>query len=214
MTGLTARRAFTAVAALIGWGGVLLQFYLSLRLSVAGGRGIGWGIVMYFGYFTILTNILVALALSAPFLADSSRVVRFFARPGVNTAIAAAIAIVGIVYSLVLRQIWDPQGLQLLADRVLHDVMPIVFLAYWWLAVPKERLRWRDIAHWLSYPAGYLFYVLARGAIIGSYPYPFINVEELGYVRVLVNSAGLLAAFVVVAVILVWVGRFRKESVS
>jgi hypothetical protein len=98
-------------------GALILQFYLTLRLAVANGKGIAGGVVVYFGYFTILTNILAALALSAPLLSPSSTAGRFFARPAVNTALATAMAAVGLGYSLLLRRLWDPQGLQLVADE-------------------------------------------------------------------------------------------------
>ena len=204
-------RAFAATSALIGWGALILQLYLLLRLTVADGRGVIVGIVNYLGFFTILTNILVALALSVPLVVPNSSIGRFFSRPGVNTAVAAAIALVGIVYSLLLRHTWNPQGWQLVADELLHDVMPILFLIYWWFAVPRGAVRWRDIPLWCTYPMGYLLYALARGELIGRYPYPFIDVGALGYGRVLVNAVGLLVAFTLPALILVGAGALKKD---
>jgi hypothetical protein len=192
-------RRFAAVAALIGWGALILQFYLTLRLAVANGKGIAGGVVVYFGYFTILTNILAALALSAPLLSPSSTVGAFFGRPGVNSAIATAIAMVGLVYSLLLRKIWDPHGLQLLTDEVLHDVMPILFLIYWWFAVPVDGVRWSDLPKWLLYPIGYFVYTLVRGPFARHYPYPFLDPGALGHGRVLVNAGILVASFLVIA---------------
>lgn len=204
-------RAFAAIAALIGWGALILQLYLLLRLTVAEGRGLSGGIVAYLGFFTILTNILAALALSAPLVVPDSSLGRFFSRPGVNTAVAAAMALVGVAYSLLLRHTWNPQGWQLVADEALHDVMPVLFLIYWWFAVPKRAVRWTDIPRWCVYPVGYLLYVLVRGALIGRYPYPFIDVGGLGYGRVLVNAVGLLLGFTLVALILVGAGALKKD---
>ncbi|MBW4652841.1 MAG: Pr6Pr family membrane protein [Kaiparowitsia implicata GSE-PSE-MK54-09C] len=206
-------RTFTTIAAGVGWFAVVLQFYLSLRLSVANGRGIGWGMFVYFGYFTVLTNILVALALAAPLVAPNAAIARFFRRSGVITAIAASITMVGIVYSLVLRQIWNPEGLQLVADRLLHDVMPIVFLIYWWIVVPKRGVRWADVPRWLVYPIGYLFYALVRGAASGVYPYPFLDVDSLGYGPTLINSFIMLAGFVAIALLLIGLNWLKPERV-
>jgi hypothetical protein len=50
------RTAVIALAAL-AWLGVLLQLYLSLHSAIANGKGLIGGVVSYFGYFTILTNI-------------------------------------------------------------------------------------------------------------------------------------------------------------
>lgn len=191
----------------------MLQLYLSLRLGVSNGRGIGWGLFMYFGYFTVLTNILAALTVSAPLVARRSRLGQYFARPGVITAVTTAIAMVGIVYSLILRQIWDPQGLQLIADRALHDVMPILMLIYWWFTVPRGSVCWRDVPRWLVYPIAYLVYVLIRGAIGGVYPYPFIEVNQLGYGQTLMNAVVILLGYVCIALTLVAVSRLKKGRV-
>ncbi len=48
---------------------------------------------------------------------------------------------------------------------------------------------------WCLYPIVYFVYALVRGEILGSYPYPFIDVTEIGYSRALVNAMGLLVGF-------------------
>ncbi len=205
-------RAFVVVAAVIGWAALVLQFYLSLGLAVANGWGIGGGIAIYFGFFTILTNILAALALTAPLVAHDSFLGRFFLRPGIITAIAAAIAVVGVVYSLLLRAAWNPQGWQLVADRALHDIMPVLFLIYWWFAVPKKAVHWTDIPRWWLYPFGYIVYVMVRGVLTGLYPYTFIDVGALGYGKALVNAAVILLGFSLIALILVGVNALKRGS--
>ena len=58
-------RRFTRLAAVAAWITIILRFYLAIRTSLADGTGIGGGIVTFLSYFTVLTNILVALALAA-----------------------------------------------------------------------------------------------------------------------------------------------------
>ena len=60
----------------------------------------------------------------------------------------------------------------LLADVLLHYAVPVLYLVFWWFALPKASLRWVDPLVWSAYPAAYCAYALARGALIGSYPYP------------------------------------------
>ena len=60
--------ALTALA----WLGVLLQLYLSLHSAIENGRGVGGGLVSYFGYFTILTNVLVCISLTMPLVAPAA----------------------------------------------------------------------------------------------------------------------------------------------
>ena len=146
-------RAFTLLAALVAWAAVTLQLVLSLQLAVANGRGILGGVVVYLSYFTILTNILVALTLSVPLAAPKGTLGRFFSRPGVATAVGTAITVVGLAYFFLLRRIWDPQGWNLVADAALHYVVPVLFLLYWYLAVPKGGLRFRRHPQVAAVPA-------------------------------------------------------------
>ena len=211
-------RSFAALAALIVWAGLALQFYVSIRLGLAKGQAVAETIVNYFSYFTVLTNTLAAVALtvgalvSPDVVAARAKFATFFSRPGVNTGIAAYSTLVGIAYSLLLRHTWNPTGLQLIADVLLHDVMPVAFLVYWWLAVPKRGLRWSDVARWALYPLGYLAYALGLGALGRPYLHPFIDESALGYTRAFLNSAGIAAAFVAIALMLIAVGRLTDRA--
>lgn len=50
---------------------------------------------------------------------------------GTITAITVFILIVGSVYQIVLRSIWEPTGLQFIVDELLHTVIPLYMLGYW-----------------------------------------------------------------------------------
>ncbi|WP_292448971.1 Pr6Pr family membrane protein [Methylibium sp.] len=192
--------------------GVLLQFYLSLRLASANGQSLAFGVASYFGYFTILTNLLVCLALALPLLARASAGGRFFERPSVAAGVATSIAFVGLAYHLLLRHIWAPQGLQWLADVLLHYAVPALYVLYWWFVLPKAPLRWTDPLVWSGYPAAYLAYGLARGAAIGSYPYPFIDVAAIGYRQTAINAVGLLIAYIGLGFVLVALGKAKARN--
>jgi hypothetical protein len=62
--------------------------------------------------------------------------------------------------------------------------------------VPRFHLTLRQCLLWLIYPLGYLCITLWRGSTSDFYPYPFINVGELGYPHVLLNASLLVLAFV------------------
>lgn len=202
-------RSFAAAAALLGWFALVLQLLLSIQLTAENGQGAWVGVWTYLGYFTITTNVLVALALTAAASGARGATSRFFGRPDVHTAIAMSIAIVSVIYNLLLRQLWHPQGWQLAADVTLHDVMPALFLLHWWLAVSKQTLRWPQVFVWQLYPAAYFAYVLARGAVNGWYPYPFLDVPTLGYLRVVIDACVVLLAFIAVALLLVALGYWQ-----
>lgn len=198
-------------AALLGWFGLALQLWFSIQMTQEEGGTTLEGVWLFLGFYTILTNLLVVGVLTAAATDSRNRLGQFLSRPGVQTAAAMSIVIVSAIYNLMLRQLWSPTGWLRVADLTVHDAMPLLYIVYWWLAVPKGALRWSQVLVWQSYPAGYFAYVLLRGAINGWYPYPFLDVNALGYLQVLLNSVGVLVAFIVVALVLVALGRWQAR---
>lgn len=204
-------RRFAATAAVIGWLALGLQLVLSIQLAVGNGKTAPAGVWIYLGYFTVLTNLLAALVLTAASGKRQRRFGRFLARPDVQTATAMSIIVVAAVYHLVLRQLWQPEGWQIVGDDALHTVMPLLFVLHWWLAVSKADLRWRQVIAWQIYPAGYFVYALLRGALNGWYPYPFLDVSALGYPRALGNASVVLLVFIGTGLVLVALGRWQAR---
>lgn len=196
--------------AIVGWCGLVIQLDLVLLARWTSGASLLGGLVNYFSFFTVLTNTLVAVVLTCVATRQPSKGRTFFLQPWVTSGIAVSIIVVGVAYNLLLRQLWQPQGLQWLANEMLHDVMPVLFTLYWWFCVPKGSLRVRHIGVWVLYPVLYFAYTLLRGHLLGVYPYPFIDVEKLGYAQAFINACGVLAGFVLVALIIVGVDRWRK----
>ncbi|NDJ18875.1 Pr6Pr family membrane protein [Myxacorys almedinensis] len=206
-------RSYAAIVGTIGWLVLGLQLYLTTTLAIKNGLTLWVGIARYFGFFTVLTNILVALVLTLPLLRPRSRWAQFCVQPSVRTATAVYIVIVGAAYFLLLRQLWNPEGWQLLADRGLHYFIPIAYVGFWVAFVPKAALRSRDLLGWLIYPLVYSIVALSRGAIFNWYPYPFLDAAKLGYPQVLVNVALLFVAFCVVGLLLIAIGRLLSRAV-
>ncbi|HAH64441.1 MAG TPA: hypothetical protein DCL72_02950, partial [Rhizobiales bacterium] len=163
--------------------------------------------IRYFSYFTMLSNILVALAMTLPWLAPNSALAAFFSRPSVRTALATYIIIVAAIYHVILRPLWNPQGWQLVADMIEHVATPGLYMVDWLLFVPKGTIAAKSVLGWLIFPIAYAAYSLIHGAVTGYYPYPFLNVSELGYERVLVNMAALAATFAALGLVLVAIDR-------
>jgi hypothetical protein len=205
-------RIYATITAALAWFALALQCYLTVTLSVANGKTLIAGVIVFVSYFTILTNLLVAVVLSFSLWAPGTHWGAWFSRPTVQSGTAVYIAIVGIVYSLLLRHIWDPQGLQKLADVLLHDLIPLLFVVYWVVFVPKNSLRWKDAVWWLTYPAAYFAYTLLRGAASGWYAYPFLDAQALGYSRVAANAVMLLAAFLLTGLLFVAIARWKERS--
>ena len=207
--GSAARRHFVAVAAVLGWAGLSIQMYLIFYSRWTLGASLLGGLMSFFSYFTVLSNTLVATVLTCELTSRESAARRWFLQSSVSSGIAVSIAVVSLAYNLLLRHLWHPQGWQWLADELLHDIMPLLFLVYWWCCVPKGRLRLGHIALWVIYPLLYFGYSLLRGHLLAVYPYPFVDVEKLGYPQVFINAGGLLAGFVLIALLMVGLDRRR-----
>ena len=205
------RRRFVVVAAMLGWAGLSIQMYLIFYSRWALGASLIGGLMSFFSYFTVLSNTLVATVLTCELTSRESAARRWFLQPWVSSGIAVSITVVGLAYSVLLRHLWHPEGWQWLADELMHDVMPLLFLGYWWFCVPKGSLRWGHITLWVIYPLVYFAYSLLRGHVLATYPYPFIDVDKLGYPQVFINAGGLLAGFVVIALGVVALDRWRAR---
>jgi hypothetical protein len=92
--------------------------------------------------------------------------------------------------------------------------MPVLFVIDWLFFVPKESLKLRDACLWLAFPIVHLIWTFIHGAYSGFYPYPFLNSEELGIARVLLNEAGLLVIFLILELVLVTGGRLIDKAGS
>ena len=200
--------------AVIAWFAILLQIALAVRTITAAGQSPVVGVINTLSYFTILTNLIVAIVSTASALRSDSNTVdtsdTFLTRPSTMSSVAVYIFIVGLTYSLLLRSIWDPTGLSLVLDVALHDITPILYVLFWLFFVPKGTLRWSHPIYWLVYPVLYVLYSLIRGAITLRYPYYFVDVTLLGYPKALLNTALMLLGFWVVGLIVIAVDRYAR----
>ena len=205
-------RNFAAAAALIGWAALGLQLWLTVTLVLSQGRGLGMALIIYFGFFTILSNLLATLVLSAWRIGPGFPGHGWLIRPTALTTAASAITIVGLVYFFILRHTWQPEGAQFVADAMLHYVMPVLTVVFWAWAAPSRAITWGSASWLLLYPLAYLVYVFARGELVSLYPYPFIEVLTIGYPAALGNSMGLLVAYALVAGLYIWLKGLQTKQ--
>ncbi|MDP3983614.1 MAG: Pr6Pr family membrane protein [Acidimicrobiia bacterium] len=95
-------------------------------------------------------------------------------------------------------------------DFIVHITAPIVVLADWLYDPPTTRIDLKGMVAWLAFPAVYIVYTLVRGSITDWYPYPFLDPAEVGgYGGVALYAAAIAVAFVIVGLLLRWVGNRR-----
>ena len=192
------RRAYAASVALLAWAALAAQLWLTIGVVLAQGRGLITGLVVFFGFFTVLTNLLAAVVMTGHAAGPGNAVFRHTAGPVVMTTTAAAITMVGSIYFLILRHLWKPEGAQFWADVALHYFIPALVVIFWAWTVSTRSIRLKDTPWLFMYPLVYLVYVFVRGEMIQLYPYPFIDVLAIGYRATLLNSAGMMLAYALV----------------
>lgn len=206
-------RVLIAIAAAVGWFGLVLQYGLLL------GRNLPTDYltrtINFFSFFTILSNILAALTLTFAAFPSSSAPGRFFSRPSVQGAVAAYMTMTGLVYFFLLRHLRPLEGWALVSDRILHDVMPVVFVVFWLFVASNGTLKVKNTLVWLIFPVIFAAYSLVRGAYTGRYPYPFIDVSKLGYPQTFVNIAALMLCFIALGLSFIaldrWIAKRRAS---
>jgi hypothetical protein len=161
-------------------------------------------------YFTIQSN--VGYGIFAAWAAFRGR----DTPPALKGAVTLYVAITGLVYHLVLTNPASGFAVgpvertlpEAIGNQLLHTVVPLLAVLDWLLFDERGRFRWRHALYWLAFPLGYLAFALIRGLIVGRYPYPFINVNELGYDGVSVSSLFFAVAFWVLGLLFVAIDRF------
>lgn len=200
---MTLRQYAAIVTAIVAWGALTLQCGLIIERMTSEGATALQAIWRFVGFFTILTNLLVAIVSSALVL----RPMHPLASAPMRLAALTAILMVGIVYSVALRAIWSPTGLQAIVDSLLHDVTPVLFLLTW-IAFPHGDLRWRDMAPAILVPLAYFAYAMTRGAFDGWYAYWFLDPSQQSIPALGISIAILIAAFALVATLAIWADRW------
>lgn len=203
------RRNLSIIFALIGWFAVITQYILILNASITGFTDTT---IRFFSFFTILTNSLVAIYFTQQVFLNDYRNKLFLNFPGSLTAITVYIFVVGLVYQIILRPTHSPKGMDMVVNELLHSLMPLLVLLFWYLYEEKAMIKWKSLLSWLIYPFIYIVFILIRGAFSNYYPYPFINVLNIGLKAVLINSFLLMVLFMLISAVLVGIGKWIENN--
>jgi hypothetical protein len=165
----------------------------------------------FFSFFTIQSNLLGVAALFALVLVPRARRTALF--DGARSAAVLYMAITGVVFALLLSGLQQELQTSLeWVNFVVHKLMPVVLVADWLIDSPRHRLPRVAVLAWLAYPLAWLGYTLVRGEAESWYPYPFVDVSELGYGGVLGRSVVLAIGFALAGAALLWLGNRRAKD--
>ncbi|HEU5482656.1 MAG TPA: Pr6Pr family membrane protein [Sphingomicrobium sp.] len=189
-------RLAAALVALICWTGLGVRF----ALTYGENGDVLETLWILARFFTILSNL--ALAIVMTFDAFGRRLSDFLLG-----GLTLTMLLVGIVYLVLLQSLYQFSGASLFADVIMHRASPIAIALYWVIFAPHCRLRWSAPFWWSLFPLVYFGYALVRGSIENIYPYPFMDVGEIGIAQTAINAAVIAAVYIVVGLALVWLDR-------
>ena len=106
----------------------------------------------------------------------------------------------------------DPQLNWRIGSILFHVILPIMYIADWFLFYERRKSKWYYPLASIGFPLGYAIFLLIQAAILGFdtsiahplsttpliYPYFFVNLETQGVLGVLMWIAILTVAFVAV----------------
>ena len=146
-------------------------------------------VIRFFSYFTIESNLLVAitsamLALRPRRDGTLFRVLRLDALFGITVTL--------VTYAVLLAPQHDPDGVNAWTNAGLHYVVPAMAILGWIAFGPRPRIDETTLLLALIWPVLYIAYTIWHGEVSDWYPYPFIDVAHLGYATTLRNGLGMV----------------------
>ena len=195
----TPARAWHAITAVV----VLAAFVLQVVLVVQGDAilveddppGLGLRLARFIAYFTIQSNLLVAVA-SVLLIRDPHRDGAVFR--SLRLAGIVGITVTGLVHFFLLRPLLELEGASYVADKLLHMAVPVVAVIGWVAFGPRRRVDGAAIAVSFAWPIAWLAVTLSVAGGTRWVPYPFLNFRVEGWAHVGAVCVGITALFAVV----------------
>jgi len=202
MNATLAKKVFLVLATAITTIGLLLQCYIIVHRADTEGTSYWSSAVLTLSYMTIWTNIILCVTFWLILLRKDNGL-----SPSFQSALLSFILIVGVVYHLLFAHLWQPTGVQLITDKIFHYIAPVLYLIYWALILPKQRLPVYIVLTWLLYPLVYATFTLARGLYTSIYPYPIFDLNKLSISSVALNTTGIFMAYLVTGIVIILVNN-------
>ena len=120
----------------------------------------------------------------------------------------------------------DPQANWRIGSILAHVVLPIMYIADWFLFYERRQCKWYYPIASIGFPLGYVIFLLIQAVILGFdssilipgtttpliYPYFFVNLETQGLPGVLMWIAILTVAFVAVGYIFFGIDKLGRKK--
>lgn len=211
-------RAVFGLNAIVVAAGLVVQLFASYESTEGffSGRAAA---LNAFSYFTTQSNVLLAVSCVVLAIGVVSEAMWFCALRMIGVV---GIALTFVVYHVALSDLRELTSGAKFADVMLHTVSPILGVGGWLLFGPRGLTSKGAVGWTTAYVAAWGLFTMIRGAIVERadglrfYPYPFMNAQDEGYVRVIVNLVVVGVVFLLIAagfhLLDVWLTRRRPVA--
>lgn len=139
--------------------------------------------------------------------------------PRVAGFVLMSILVTMLIYLVVLVPTVPPAERFTPEDTLVHVIVPILTVLDWLLFTPKGAQRWFDPLLWAVPPYAYLAWAFLNHALGGTfsgrpYPYPFMDIEAIGWGGFLLYLLALTVALEVVAYLIHAIDRLLARRVG
>lgn len=170
-------------------------------------------------YYTLMTNVLCLVYFFAAMIYEGHSGGTLL--PTLKGAVVLGITITGLVFHFLLSGSYGAEGAMAWSNILLHYIVPIMSVMDWLLFSDKGHYSPKSPFLWILLPDVYFVYVQIRvmlGASLGSggnrYIYPFINVDALGWGKVIVNGLVLNLFFILLGFLFVLADKLVARKVK
>lgn len=166
-------------------GGPLMKDYFAYYTTLS--NILGWFMMMIFWFDTLM------FILKRAYRGNQERLLRV--KFNVNVALLITMIVFNILLKDLIPNYWT------FGNLMVHLSLPLLFFFDWILFDKKNIIGVKDIFYTLILPYTYLIFAMIRGAIINKYPYPFLNVNEIGYGGVALYIIVITIGFLILSVL-------------
>ena len=187
---------------------IMAQFLVVL---IANNDSVGVIILRFFSFFTIIGNAMIVIYFLKELRLIKRDKILFKLNLFSPIKVVSLATFVTIGYHVLLQDVWTPEGIQWFANQLLHIVVPVICIIHWLFFVDKKKITWRVIPGVLVIPILYFVYIMILGEFSINYPYPFFDVDELGYSKVFATAVVLLFAYGIITSIFVGISKLTSK---
>jgi len=197
----------------LAWIGIIIRFIVGV-FDVMGGEDP----LSYFGnsfsYYTFQTNLMVAIWLTIAIIRGEQEKRPLIMHPIIHGAICLYITTTFLIFTIFLSASYQPTGLEIISNLLMHYVVPIAFIIEWVISEMQIKYKYQYLFYYAVYPFSYVVYTVIRGFFTGFYPYYFFDLNEISVLSLGINVILFVILFSIIGSIYITINRLLYKRVN